>query len=1050
MIDRRDINNLVKVWEGKIAGFSGYRGSLQGTTLYVSSLEGSVAVIDVSVPTLGVVKSVYQAGSSAHGIAAVGTLAFLAADTAGVVGVSAGDPANPSVAGGVPTSPQAAWDIVVRGQLGIIAAEDRLITFTTAVPPQVNASKVSMSFDGHSVTVQGAPAAILGGAPLTAEVRDDTSTVKVSGVAVAADGSVSATIAAASGDVISVVATDANGLKSAVVRVGVVPFGASAMFVPITAAMANGDANFRARHIAIEGTTLAAVNIPSGGTDTNKLLIFDIAGATPTLSQAITVPASTRDVAVKNGVAYVASANLYAYDLSLNPAPQQSAPVSCGDSYSVAVDGVYAYAASPCGDGHIDIYDITNPKLPVRLRHQGTGVGATYRQLIPYGNYLIGITPDGGVSGVDVVVIDRREISNLVKVSATAIPGIVGFRGTVAGEKLYLAGEGTNTAMAVVDLSNVASPTFVVVSTVGGSRGVAVTGNLAAFGEGSSGVTFFDVTNPGAPRLIGTQNVGGMSWDVLFARGRLYAAAEQGIAVINNVAAPPIVDVSRITIGRGAAATVSGSAGAITGAATPITIQLKNVTTAATGSVVTVAADGSFSATIAGVAGDSITIVATNAAAATNTINLGIVPFGTLVQVPTLVLAGNNNFRARHIAIDGTTLAAVNIPALGTDTNNLLIFDIAGATPVLSQAISVPANTRDVAVKNGVAYVAASNLYAYDLSVKPAVAQQAGVSCGDSFSVAVDGVYAYASTPCGDGHIEIYDITNPKVPVRLRNQGTGVGATYRQLIPYGNYLIAISPDGGPSPAGIDVVVIDRQDVNNLVKVSTVAIPGIVGFRGTMAGSRLYVAGDGSTNTMAVVDLSNVASPSFVVVPTVGGSRGASVAGNLAAFGDGTAGVTFFDVTNPSAPRLIGTQNVGGMNRDVIFAGGKLYSAGEQIISAIDLTGAGGFFALTPFVESFHAPPPEPAALRVDRSRITVDGRNGVVAVRGSPGALAGPRPISIEVRNATLGTSVPVVPVRDDGSFEATITSAPGDHLLLEITSGAGEQIEIDLQGGAK
>jgi hypothetical protein len=162
-------------------------------------------------------------------------------------------------------------------------------------------------------------------------------------------------------------------------------------------------------------------------------------------------------------------------------------------------------------------------------------------------------------------------------------------------------------------------------------------------------------------------------------------------------------------------------------------------------------------------------------------------------------------------------------------------------------------------------------------------------------------------------------------------------------------------------------------------------------------------------------------------------------------------VTIFDVTNPSAPRLIGTQNSGGMNWDVLFAGGKLYAAGEQIISAIDMTGAGGFFALSPFVESFHAPLPEPTALRVDRSRISFDQHNGVIVVRGSRGALAGPRPISIEVRNATLGPSVPVVPVWEDGSFEATITAAPDDHLLLEVTSGVGEQIEIDLvPGGAK
>jgi hypothetical protein len=355
-----------------------------------------------------------------------------------------------------------------------------------------------------------------------------------------------------------------------------------------------------------------------------------------------------------------------------------------------------------------------------------------------------------------------------------------------------------------------------------------------------------------------------------------------------------------------------------------------------------------------------------------------------------------------------------------------------------------------------VAYVAAANnvIYAYDLSVNPATqqTQTVSLSCNEAFSIAVDGVYAYVGGNCNDGRITIYDVTNPKVPVVLRNQPTGITGTYTQLIPYGNYLIGITPNGGTS--GTDVVIIDRQNVNNLIKVSSTVVTGIFGFRGTVSGQKLYLAGEGSTGTMAVVDLSNVSAPTFVVTPTVGGSRGVAVSGNLAAFGDGTSGVTFFDVTVPSAPRLIGTQSVGGMNWDVLFSGGKLYSAGEQIINVIDLTGAGGFFAIAPAVESFHAAPPaaapaEPAALRVDRSRISFVENGNAIIVRGTSGALAGPQPISIEIRNATLGTSLPVVPVSADGSFEASIGARVGDHLLLEITSGTGELLEIDLGGGA-
>jgi hypothetical protein len=842
MIDRRDINSLVKVWETKITGFSGLRGSLQGTTLYVASTEGSVAVIDVSVPTLGVLKSVYRGGSSAHGIAAVGSLAFLAADTTGVVGVNATDSAKPAGAGGVATSPQAAWDVVIRGQQGIIAANDRLITFTAAIPPQVNPSKISTSFDGHSVTVQGAPGSILGAAPLTCEVRDDTSSAKVSGVVVAADGSFTATLTAVSGDAVSIVATDGSSVKSAVVQVGAVPFGASAALVPVTAAMANGDTNFRVRHIAIEGTTLASINYPTGGTDSSKLLIFNIAGSAPSLVQAITVPANLRDVAVKNGVAYVTGGALYAYDLSTNPATQLSAAVSCGDSYSVAVDGVYAYTNSGCNDGHIEIYDITNPKVPVRLRNQGTGISGIYTQIIVYGNYLIGITDSGGTSGTDVVIIDRRDINNLVKVSATSIPGIVGFRGAVSGQKLYLAGEGTNTTMAVVDLSNVASPTFVVVPTSGGSRGVAVTGNLAAFGDGSAGVTFFDVTNPSSPRLIGTQNVGGMCWDVLFAGGKLYAAAEQGIAVINGVAAPPIVDLSRITVARGTQATASGSAGAITGAATPITVQVKNTTSNVTGSSVTVAADGSFSATVAGSSGDALSLIATDAVSATNTISLGVVPFGTVVSAPTQANANDSNFRSRRIGVEGNTLVTAADNYI-FDSATALVYDLSGGSPAFVQKLTTSGNARAVAVQNGVAYVVSSTaLNAFDLSANPAPRVTVGQGCSNAYSIALAGTRAYVGlgNGCGDGRIAVYDLTNPKSPV-LSASGVitlpgASGAAYTQLIPYGaNQLVGVST----SPAHA-VVIIDRTNPTSLTKVAEMSLPANLDlFKARIVGHMLY-------------------------------------------------------------------------------------------------------------------------------------------------------------------------------------------------------------------
>jgi hypothetical protein len=907
--------------------------------------------------------------------------------------------------------------------------------------PLVVPAKITLSAGALAPQMTGSAGAVSDSdQPIVVFAQNATTGQSFSSLA-AADGSFSISLRGTIGDSISVFARDGNlfPLQSQPVFIGTLPSSnATPVAIPITSTMTT-DGNFHARRLAFDGNKLVAQNYPYL-VDTNKVLVFDLSSGSPVWTQTITVPVNTRDITVKNNIAYVAGGSVYAYDLSVNPATQGQASVSCGDSYSVAADGAYLYAGSACGDGHIDIYDITNPKAPVRLRNQGTGISGTYRQLIPFGNYLIGINPDGGSGGSDVVMLDRRDINNLVKVWEAKIANFTGFRGSLQGTMLYVSGlEGW---VAVIDVS---VPTLGVVKSVykiagSAGNGIAAVGSLAFLTADTAGLFAVNATDPVNPVAAGGVATSPQAaWDVVI-RGQLGIIAAEDRLITFTTAVQPQVNASKISMTfDGQAVTVQGAATAILGAA-PLTAEVRDDTRSTKVSGVTVASDGSFTTTLAAASGDAISIVATDGSSVKSAVvPVGIVPFGAVVQVPTIGPAGNSNFRSRRIAIEGTTLAAVNYP-LNTDTNQLLIYDISSATPVVSQTMNVPTNTRDVAIKNGVAYVAGAGVYAYDLSVNPATRQQAGVACGDSHSVAIDGVYAYTGTVCGDGHIDIYDITNPKLPIALRNQGTGISGTYRKLIPYGNYLIGITIDGGT-----DLVILDRSNINNVVKVSATSIPGIVGFRGAVSGQTLYLAGEGTNSAMAVVDLSNVAAPTFAVYPTSGGSRGVAVSGNLAAFGDGTSGVTFFDITNPASPRLIGTQNVGGMSWDVLFANGKLYAASEQLINVIDLTGAGGLFALTPSIESFRAPPLEPSALRVDRARISTDDGNGFITIRGSRGALAGPRPISIEIRNATLGTSVPVVPARDDGSFEASIGAAPADHLFLEIISGTGEQLEIDL-----
>jgi hypothetical protein len=368
----------------------------------------------------------------------------------------------------------------------------------------------------------------------------------------------------------------------------------------------------------------------------------------------------------------------------------------------------------------------------------------------------------------------------------------------------------------------------------------------------------------------------------------------------------------------------------------------------------------------------------------------------------------------------------------------------------------MPVTGHDVVVKNNVVYAGGgcsavcNTVYAWDLSTNPPARQQASIGCNLLWSLAVDGNYLFAGGDCGDGHISIYDLTNPKAPVFLRDQGTGVSVSFTQLIPYGtSYLLGVSDSGGAN--GTDVTIIDRSNINNLVRIATLQIPNFVAFRGSVTGQTLYISGRDNGAGMAVVDLTHITTPTYTLSSGPAGTRGIATSGTYAIVGDGTAGISFFDIMNAAVPHFIATQKLAGMNWTVRAAGSKLYVAGEQQISVVDLGAFGGSSSMPAPVVTSTAPPPRAAAppdittLRVERGLISATADRGHVVIRGARGALTGPQPVSLEVRNATLGTTLPVVPVAADGSFTADITAAPEDHLVLAVISGDGERLEIDL-----
>src|SRR6185295_1342369 len=98
--------------------------------------------------------------------------------------------------------------------------------------------------------------------------------------------------------------------------------------------------------------------------------------------------------------------------------------------------------------------------------------------------------------------------------------------------------------------------------------------------------------------------------------------------------------------------------------------------------------------------------------------------------------------------------------------------------------------------------------------------------------LAFSGGYAFTVTPhFNDGRIRIYDVSKPTAVRYVREQIMGLSLGFGGVLAVGtNYLIAMS-DQRPGSVGHDVVVLDRSDVYNLVKVFDLDIPNFDAFRG---------------------------------------------------------------------------------------------------------------------------------------------------------------------------------------------------------------------------
>jgi len=1035
IFDRTDINNFgTQIGDVDIPGFDANNGRVIGSKVYVTSLASpDVWVVDLANPASPAILGKVTVGGNSSGVSSIKNDLFVAAGAAGLVDVDVTNPATPAIAGAFTTT-GTAYDVALQSPYAYVANDNGLAVVPISTAPQVEASRVSMSLQGATLVITGGSRAITGGGAITVAATDATANTTSTSQPVASDGTFSISFGASAGDAVSIEATDASGRKSGSVSLGVVPFGSGVTFIPILPAIS--ETNFHPRSMAVEGNTLIVGGWQDGGT--TKAVTFDVTDpSAPVYKRTLTLSnGAVNDVNLRNNYALVNGDDLAVVDLS-NPT---STPVVFGDGntdYQGVLSGGYLFIATPhFTTGMIRIYDVSNPAATRFLRDQSTVSGIDFRSFATYGaNYLIGFSPNktsGGTIGHDVVIFDKSNINNLIRIgnpgnnnSDLDIPNFDAFRGKVVGKTLYVAG--TNGGVAVVDISDLTHPIVKTIIPAAEANAVDFSGTVGAIADGSAGVTFLDTTNPNAPVVTGTVPVGGSAWSVLFNRGNLYVANEQGIVVIKNLATSPLVAPSLITITptSGTTATISGAAGSVTGV-TPLTIEVKNSRGGAFVSGQSLAADGTFSILLPASVGDPITVEATDPAGRkSGPISVGVVPFGSAVTQTIIgtTVSGEPFYKTRTLSTDGTNLLVGSYNDAGS--TRALLYDVTDpATPAFRKTFTFGSGAvNDVLIHKGWAYVAADDLQAIDLAninAAPLVFTEGN----SETALLASGGYLFSASPHNtSGTIRIRDISNPAAPRFLRDQTYLSGIDFQGLAAIGdNYIAAFSSSrtsGGS--VGHDLVIFDKSNIFAFFKVADMDIGGAAfsGFRGKVVGNTLYIAGQ--TGGVAVVDVTDPANPVFQkIMATAGTAFGTGGSGNLVAIADGGAGVTFVDGSNPANPQIIGTQPVGGTAFSLVFNRGNIYVANEQGVAVIRNVGT------APIITS---------------SLVTISSDGvGHATVTGGASAVTGTGSLLLDVKNTRSVAAVSGASVAGDGSFSVTLDALPGDGVTVEATDAAGRK----------
>jgi hypothetical protein len=547
-----------------------------------------------------------------------------------------------------------------------------------------------------------------------------------------------------------------------------------------------------------------------------------------------------------------------------------------GESYSVAVQGAYAYV----GIGpRLAVVNVSNPALPV-LSGRSAPLPGIVQGIAASGN-TAGVA--AGASGLQVV--DVTNASSPEWKGSLDTPGWA-HNVAIAGNYAYVADGGGG--LRIISISDPLVPVEVgsVSSALmgGEARGIAVAGNTAYVGAGAGGLVMVNVTTPSSPAILGVYP-GPVATNVVVSDTIAYVVDSQNVEVlvvdVSNPASPVLED-STFPTGVPDELNVSGwylyvavgDAGMDIFNLDPATGEIASyqATQDTPGVAHDVAAAGLYSYVADGWAGLRIVDVLTDPSAPVEVGSyqtlgdaLGLDVSGSHAYVaagddglsimdladvtnPTRVGSEDTAGYAQAAAVGGTW-------AYVADGNGgLAVVDVTNpANPTLQVQLPMPGTgyAWAVALQGNYAYVAAESegMQVVDVSTpaSPSIVGFFKPASGDEvWDVAVDGNYAYLAA--GPSGVRVVDISTPATPAEVAAIASGDWA--QAVAVAGGYAYIADIDGG------------LRIANVATPASPVFVTAYTGTLGavvnvTISGKHALVTTDDSVH---ILDISVPASP----------------------------------------------------------------------------------------------------------------------------------------------------------------------------------------------